>query len=112
MGRYLIPGATSTAECADYNAMPGRVWEHVEGGVLVTSETEDDATLAAAYAGFTPTATDEVNYRSLAPILRTHLGHLRDFRDLVRGGGTPTAAQAYHVMADIIDYIRLSEDRL
>lgn len=43
---------------------------------------------------------------------RTHAGHLRDYRDAVRAGQSPTAAQTQHVIADIIDWLRLSEDRL
>ena len=114
MGTYLVPGARSVFEVAEY-AMPGHqsTLTVVEEGVLIQDPTRTDAELAALYAGFEPSgSTDEQIIAMLPRVLRAHAGHLRDFRDAVRDGVPVTNAQTLHVIADIIDWVRLSDDRL
>lgn len=114
MGAYFVPGALSAKEVGDY-ALPsgGSTLEVVEGGVLVTDATRSDSDLAAMYAGYTPTdATDDTWRPRLASALVTHVGHLRDYEDAIRAGTPVTNAQTVHVLADVIAWIRLTEDRL
>jgi hypothetical protein len=48
----------------------------------------------------------------LPPAIRAHAGHLREFEQAIRTGTPVTAAQTQHVLADVITYLRLTEDRL
>lgn len=116
MGSYLIPNVSvnEVSQAIEHVRSQGawlesQVWDHgVEGGTLFTDPTRDDAACAALYSGF---AADP-NWRTPLPeIIRTHAGHLRDYRDAVRNGTAVTNAQTLHVIADIIDWIRLTEDR-
>lgn len=117
MGAYLIPniGLAELPQAIDHVRQQGaltesQVWDHgAEGGTLFTDPDRDDAGCAALYAGF---AFDPGWRPALHDAIRTHAGHLRDYRDAVRAGQSPTAAQTQHVIADIIDWLRLSEDRL
>jgi len=81
-----------------------------DGGLRVECD-QDEAVINAALDAFTPTAP-RGEYRHVPPKIRDHLGHLRDYETAVRAGQSPTAAQTQHVIADIITYLRLTEDRL
>lgn len=117
MGEYLIPGAGSDAirQVIDHVRQQGalaerQVWDYgVEGGTLFTDPDRDNTACAALYAGFT---VDPSWRPALPDAVRAHAGHLRDFRDAVRAGTPVTNAQTLHVIADIIDWLRRSEDRL
>ena len=114
MGEYLVPGAKSITEVSQF-ALPagGSTMDVTEGGVLVRDPTRSTAELAALYAGFVASGMDDDTFRSQLPsILRTHANHLRDYRDAIRAGTPVTTAQTTHVIADIIDWIRLTEPRL
>lgn len=56
MGSFLISGAASVPEAADYIGEPQltQIWEYAEGGVLFTDSALTDAACAALYAGFVP----------------------------------------------------------
>lgn len=114
MGTYLIPNALSVGEAAEY-AMPagGSTMTLVEGGLLVEDPTRTDAEVAALYAGYVPSRLPQEDFRpSLPEAIRTHAGHLRDYEQAIRNGTAVTNAQTTHVIADIITYLRLTEDRL
>ena len=124
MGSYVIPNATvdDIFVVIDYAREAGQwheemVWDHgLESGILFTDPTRTDEECASLYAGFTPT---EGMYRpALAQAIRAHAGHLKNYKNAVRAGNhqTWTAAEfrdnTAHVLADVIDYILLTEDRL
>lgn len=117
MGQYLIPGVPGDAvsQAIEHVRAAGswhdaQVWDHgVEGGILFVDPLRDDAGCAALYAGFT---YDPAWRPPIHEAMRTHLGHLRDYEQSVRSGGTPTAAHTQHVIADIITFLRLQDDRL
>ena len=114
MGAYLVPNARSISEVYDY-AVPagGSTLSLVDNGVIVTDPTRTDAALAALYAGYAPAAASDADYRpKLDAAIALHAGHLVALHDAVRAGQTPTNAQVLHVIADIIDWIRLAEPRL
>lgn len=77
-------------------------------------ECEGDRDLEADLDAFVPTP----NYRPTPAVIKTHLGHLKFFRDEVRSGAQaakPAAerlAQLEHGLADLIDWTRLTDDRL
>lgn len=118
MGSYVIPGHNDSAATSAAIAVAREAgvwhegmewdWGHPEG-ILVTDPTRTDQELEVLYAGFT---FDPLARPLLPQAFRTHAGHLRDYRDAVRAGALPTAAQTQHVIADIIDWLRLTEDRL
>ena len=74
-------------------------------------EAAGDRDLEADLDGFRPTAPIG-EYRPMPEAVRTHAGHLKAFRDAVRAGQAPTLAQTQHVLADVIDWLRLQEERL
>lgn len=75
---------------------------------------DDDAAVAAALTTF----VHDPDWRAPLPdVIRTHVGHLRDFRNGVRAGtfgSGMTAAQrrdaTEHVIADAIDALRILVD--
>lgn len=77
--------------------------------LVVVAEGARD--LEADLSSFVPTAV-RGEYVPTPAAIREHLGHLKSYRDAVRAGGSPTVAQTQHVIVDIIDWIRLFEDRL
>lgn len=117
MGQYLIPGIgeADVSQAIDHLHQQGslteqQVWDHgVEGGVLFSDPARTDAQCEALYSGF---ATQPAWRPALHDALRTHAGHLRDYEQAIRNGTAVTNAQTTHVIADIIAWIRLSEDRL
>lgn len=117
MGTYVIPGVgfAEARQIIDHARQQGalterQTWDWAgQGGTLFTDPDRSDAACAALYAGFTP----DPNWRPALPdALRAHASHLRDFEQAVRAGTPVTNAQTLHVIADIIAWIRLSEDRL
>jgi hypothetical protein len=83
-------------------------------GVTITAD-QGDAAIEAALAGFVPVTTTAVeSWRgSLPAAVQQHLSHLIDYRTSVRNGtqAAKTAAvrqaEAEHVIADVIDALRL-----
>ena len=86
--------------------------ETVDPPVLVVEATKAGASLDADLSLFVPTASRGSFRASLPDALRTHAGHLRDYEQAIRNGTAVTNAQTTHVIADIIAYLRLTEDRL
>lgn len=122
MPSYVRPdlAGIDPAEVSDYLLDQGiRSHTHLEGDGLHI-DTDSDA--SAALAAFTPTSTfDRSDPNSSTYIPRVpssaavamHLQHLRDFRSTIRSGGpAPTLAQTQHVLADVIDALRLLDRRL
>lgn len=123
MGTYLIPdiGLNELSQAIDHVRQQGalteqQVWDHgVEGGTLFTDPDRDDAACAALYSGF---AVNTDWRPAMHAAIRAHAGHLKSFRDAMRNGSQVTktmavrAEQMEHVLADVIDWIRLTEDRL
>ena len=108
------------AEVSDYLLGLGiHASTEIRGGALHI-ETDKDAT--NALSAFVPASTfDRATLRTdyVAPVPSTaaisaHLAHLKDFRNSVRAGtdGVITVAQTRHVVADIIDALRLLDARL
>lgn len=96
--------------------LPVERLENRDDGCYITHEA-DPAALDAAVAAY----VEERDWRPPLPdAIRTHVGHLRDFRNAVRAGtfgNGMTAAQrrdaTEHVIADLIDGLRLMlDDRL
>ncbi len=78
--------------------------------MLVTADGAGD--LDAALDAFAPTSEQGSYKPQLPPAIRAHAGHLREFEQAIRTGTPVTAAQTQHVLADVITYLRLTEDRL
>lgn len=102
------------AEVLDYLERSG-----VSGGIVETILEDGVAigTRVTAPAGLTQALIDAFvatpAWRPPLPAsLATHAGHLRDYEQAVRAGTAVTNAQTIHVIADIIAYIRLTEERL
>lgn len=57
-------------------------------------------------------------WAELPDAVKAHPGHLKDFRDAVRDGSIASWTVADwrdrvgHVLADVIDWLRLNDDRL
>lgn len=66
--------------------------------------------ITAALAGWSPTYTRGTYLGLLPPGVIDHVQHLRDFRDAVRAGQTPSNASTLHVIADLIDAMRILVD--
>lgn len=110
MAEYLIPGAKDMDQAIAWAGSPaGYEWQKVSNGILVRNPAITLAAITALYSGYFETPLWRM---PLPEVLRTHASHLKDFRDAVRAGTPLTNAQTLHVIADIIDYIRLTEDRL
>lgn len=84
----------------------------VPGSALVVTCDDSARDLDADLDAYSPTALRGDWRASLPPSIRAHAGHLRDFEQAVRAGQPVTNAQTLHVIADIIGWIRLTEDRL
>lgn len=93
-----------------YDSGVQAVVQETPDGLQVAAIDEAAATVAlTSYAR----AGDRATYRPPLPLaLRAHAGHMRDYEQAVRAGTPTTAAQREHVIADIITWIRLTEDRL
>lgn len=121
MPEYTLPHLSSIApdELVDYLAGLGIAAE-VYDQTGLTIHTDVDAT--AAIAAFVPASTfnrqafisDYVPPVPTTAAVAAHLQHLRDFRNAIRNGTlpVPTLAQTQHVVADIIDALRLIDARL
>lgn len=123
MGQYLIPGVglNELSQAIDHLRLQGawsedQVWDHgVEGGTLFSDPSRTDEGCASLYLGFT---VDPGWRPELHEAIRTHAGHLLAFEAAVRDGTQAAKTQAQrasemeHVLADVIAYIRLTEDRL
>lgn len=81
-------------------------------GLLIETDIDADALMSA----FVSTTTRDEEFVAPVPAsapVATHLQHLKDFRNTVRSGGpAPTLAQTQHVLADVIDALRLLDARL
>lgn len=117
MGQYLIPKAdpspSDVSPCIQVTIDAGvhtdqQVWDWgAEGGILFTDPDRTDEECAALYAGFVfPTGAYE---SPLPPAVRTHLQHLRDYRDA--DPATITNAQTVHVVKDLIRAVFLLNER-
>jgi hypothetical protein len=103
-------------------ADPRELTEHLAlAGIPATLYLADDGLHiltdvdpTAALASFVPVAVSDPEERlpSLPEYVRTHIAHLRDYRQAVRDGQTPTAAQTAHALADVIDALRLLNGRI
>jgi hypothetical protein len=86
-------------------------WRSVAGMVIVAQE--GDVAVEAALSGFSPTTGSGVLWAPLPAAVSQHLQHMKDYREAVRSGSqaAKTAgvrqAEAEHVLADIIDALRL-----
>lgn len=122
MPSYVRPDLSGTdpAEVSDYLLDQGiRATTHLEGDGL---HIDTDLDASSALANFTPTSTfDRGNPNSSTYVPKVpssaavaiHLQHLKEFRNAVRSGGLPpTLAQTQHVLADVIDALRLLDRRL
>lgn len=108
--------AADPAEISDHLLEAGLTsvyTERAEGGVLITA-AEGETAIESALVGFVPTTTATGEWRgSLPPIVKLHLSHLIAYRAAVRDGtqAAKTAgvrqAEAEHVIADLIDALRL-----
>ena len=122
MADYVRPDLIdiAPAELSDYLLDSGiHCRTHLEDGALhITTDSDASALLEA----FVPTSTldrsdpESSTYVPKVPTqaaIAQHLQHLKDFRNTVRNGGTPpTLAQTQHVIADVIDALRLLDSRL
>lgn len=119
MSEYIIPNATQAdlQSLIEHAQLAGAwteamMWDYGDagqGGVLVSEPSLTVTQLEALYSDW----TSDPDWRpALSPALRTHAGHLRDYEQAIRNGTPVTAAQTQHVIADIIAFLRLSEDRL
>lgn len=122
MPSYIRPdlAGIDPAEVSDYLLDQGiRSTTSLEGGGL---RIETDLDASAALAIFVPTSTFDRNSPSSSTYVprvpssaavATHLQHLKEFRNAIRTGGLPpTLAQTQHVLADVIDALRLLDRRL
>lgn len=116
MPTYLRP------ELADAN--PSEVADYLLGLGITSAVTaladgmyiETDVDATAALSAFTPTVSADAEYIAKVPTtsaVAQHLQHIKDFRTAIRSGGTaPSLAQTQHVLADVIDALRLLDARL
>lgn len=117
------PSATEIAEHLRDTGVAFILVEPHDDGYAVEVEEADEAAALAALDGWTPVtrvadgALDDFK-PGLATAIRLHAGHLKNFRDEVRAGTqsqkimADRAAQLEHVVADLIDWVRLTDDRL
>lgn len=111
MSELWIEGATAFELIDRMDGLPEEMQVYTEdGGVVVVSDTLTQEELEAAVPEFVPEG--EMWRGQLPEKMRLHAGHLRDFEQAVRNGTPVTNQQTLHVIADIIGYIRLTEDRL
>ena len=115
MGQYLIPNAKSTIEVIVFvGTADGRLCMETPEGIVLTDPNLTDAQVQALLDGFTPSGqTDDEFVIPIPARWRTHLAHLRDYRNGIRNGTlSPTTAQRDHVIADLIDLCALVLPRL
>ncbi|MBA3403957.1 MAG: hypothetical protein H0U13_04590 [Gemmatimonadaceae bacterium] len=110
--RVDLAGADG-AEVTEYLVSQGfnEVTTRLADNALVV-EVASGGDLSAALLAFLPTAQRGMWRPPMPPALRAHTSHLRDFAALVRAGLPITNAQTLHALSDIIDWIRVTEDRL
>lgn len=105
MAIFDFPHLTAMEDEAEFylirQGIPAQV-SRVPGALRVTVDDPDLVAAQAALAAWQPVFT-----RTQVPDRwRTHLGHLRDFREGVRAGTLlPTDAQRDHALADLIDLL-------
>ena len=99
--RRFTPPLTFLTRCGDGDS---KVWQAGIWG------------FAAFVAAFTPTLPYDPTWTfgraDLPYAMRDHLGHMKSFRDSQRAGSSLTLAQTQHALADVIDWLRLTDDRL
>lgn len=89
--------------------IPANVYLDADGLHIIT-----DADPTAALATFVPVKVSNPEDRlpALPAYVSDHIQHLRDYRTAVRTGQAVTTAQTAHVVADIIDALRLINSRI
>lgn len=95
MGSYLIPGATSVQEAANYLGEPvlSASWEVVPGGVLFIDTELNDAQCEALYLSYVPSGVTDADYRLPPPaVVQGAIDTLRAFWDA--NPATVTAAES------------------
>jgi hypothetical protein len=121
MAVYTLPdlAGIDPAELVDFLADRGIACVvYDQTGLTVATDSDADAALAA----FAPTSTfhrplfssDYVGRIPSGAAVATHLQHIKDFRTAIRSGASPapSLAQTQHVLADVIDGLRLLDPRL
>lgn len=102
-----------------FNASVAEVFKHLLDEGITSQVYKDydglhivtDVDATAAMASFVP--SDEEPWQDYLPAdYRLHLGHLRDYRTAIRNGQAVTNAQTTHVIADIIDALKILNARI
>lgn len=92
---------------------PERVMKFLADNSIVATVEDRGARGIYVVGDFDPTPLLTYTDDYVPVEVSSHLQHLRDFRNTVRQGGTPPSlAQTQHVIADIIDALRLLDARL
>jgi hypothetical protein len=113
MGEIVVPTLLDAdpEELADHLLAAGftsSMWAE-DDGLHILTDADASAAVASFVKGKTVDRSDPNSPFHIAPLpeyLRTHVVHMRDYRNAVRNNQAVTNAQTTHVIADIIDALR------
>jgi hypothetical protein len=112
MGSYLIPGASSVQEAANYIGPPPLTarWGYAEGGVLFEDTALTDAACAALYVGYVPSGiTDAAYILPNPPEVQAGIDRLKAF--WTNNPPAVSSAQTATLLHDVVTVLRYLHDR-